>query len=94
MSDEKIEGPASVTRPRASDGSLTISYLEYFHEDLCFMFHILFVILCFGFGFKIFGFIFIVLAFGQFCTSARKLYRFKANAGAEARQARAEEVGP
>ena len=81
MDENRTEqnAPAAQQGTGASAGSLMISYLEYLHEDLCFMFHILFVILCFGFGFKIFGFLFLVAALGQLITSARKLYRFKAN---------------
>jgi len=71
--------PAAQQGTRASAGSDLILYLEYFHEDLCFMFHILFVILCFGFGFTITGYIFLAATIGQMIMAARKLYLYKAN---------------
>jgi hypothetical protein len=43
---------------------------KYFHEDMVLMFHILFVILCFGFNFKVAGWIFVVLGILQFIKTA------------------------
>lgn len=54
-----------------------IALLEYQHEDICFMWHLAFLIMCFGFQFRIAAVICAIMTVRQFIYAVKKNITYK-----------------